>query len=537
MILVNTIATLTGLSSVAANETAFVEGYNSPGDSGGGEFYYDSGSSATVNNGTVFSSAAGGRWFRLLDGKRVSARWFGAYGNGSTNDQPYLQAALDYCGANGVGLYIPGGSYSITAPTNFFGLTIQYGGILVEGDGYDTEIKAADYVQYNSVIGLKAISGQIQNITVRNLRVNGNKGAQNAGGGWNSKCITVYVDPSLSDKVNVTLEGLHCHNAYSSNIAVDGEGGGISVYGNDPTFSIVDYYPTNILITNCFCWDNNGWGIGTNYTNAILVSNNTCWDNDTMGITLFNTQDCVVNGNICYNNVDYGINLELCDRITASGNKITGNNNGCFKTYNTVNVVAANNVLIRTSNFYAYSNFQIVSGAGYSGGSYKQRPCSSLQISDNNMVVVAGIEGFCISATNGGYDPNHDIVIQGNILVNESVNKGIEANIDNVMIANNVSTGRIYVNSIAGEAFVQNNKVYYPDCASSLRLIEINGSYKVIVSGNSVETAANGIEGIYLDTNPSYFGLVCENTASGPFSAAAGAAGGVTWTNRNNLLF
>ena len=83
MTTVNTIAALLSINPASSNEV-YVAGYYSAGDLGGGEFYFDSGSSATPNNGTIFQSSfiSTGRWFRVLNGTRVNARWFGAYGNG-----------------------------------------------------------------------------------------------------------------------------------------------------------------------------------------------------------------------------------------------------------------------------------------------------------------------------------------------------------------------------------------------------------------------------------------------------------------------
>ena len=90
MLTVNSISTLLAMNPASSNEV-YVSGYYNPGDLGGGEFYYDSGSSATSNNGTIFTSSYGGRWFRVLNGTRVNVRWFGAYGNGSNNDTSALQ--------------------------------------------------------------------------------------------------------------------------------------------------------------------------------------------------------------------------------------------------------------------------------------------------------------------------------------------------------------------------------------------------------------------------------------------------------------
>lgn len=56
-------------SGLAANQLAFVQGYYSPNDEGGGQFYWDAASTATDNGATVIvpSGYSGtGRWRRIM---------------------------------------------------------------------------------------------------------------------------------------------------------------------------------------------------------------------------------------------------------------------------------------------------------------------------------------------------------------------------------------------------------------------------------------------------------------------------------------
>lgn len=72
-----------------------VAGYYTPGDGGGGIFYYDATSTATPNGGTIFSPNGGiGRWFRILQGRALSVKYFGATGDGVTDDTDALQASF-----------------------------------------------------------------------------------------------------------------------------------------------------------------------------------------------------------------------------------------------------------------------------------------------------------------------------------------------------------------------------------------------------------------------------------------------------------
>lgn len=108
--------TVSNLKALAAGAQTYVMvgGYYAKGDLGGGLFYWDAASTATDNGGTVIrpnSLPASGRWLRIYDGA-VSVKWFGAKGDGVTNDGPAWQAVLDWAKARGGGtLWVPFGKY------------------------------------------------------------------------------------------------------------------------------------------------------------------------------------------------------------------------------------------------------------------------------------------------------------------------------------------------------------------------------------------------------------------------------------------
>jgi Pectate lyase superfamily protein len=142
-----------------AYEVAIVFGYNTPGDGGGGVFYWDYTSTTAPNGGTVFApgsppidnacqpAVSTGRWKRLYSGP-MNVKWFGAYGNGTTPDQGAIQNAIsaatslaitlasadagtdagpDTATPAGPTVYIPPGIYAITSPieVGFSDLTIE----------------------------------------------------------------------------------------------------------------------------------------------------------------------------------------------------------------------------------------------------------------------------------------------------------------------------------------------------------------------------------------------------------------------------
>lgn len=96
------------VSGLTTGRQARVSGYSSSGDGGDGLFVYDSASTATDDNGTILAPAVGsGRWVRCFTGA-VSPMWFGAKGDGSTNDLTAVAAAL---AAGYSEYYFPSGTY------------------------------------------------------------------------------------------------------------------------------------------------------------------------------------------------------------------------------------------------------------------------------------------------------------------------------------------------------------------------------------------------------------------------------------------
>ena len=121
---VNNIAELIAVTSPLPGEAYHVLGYYTPGDGGGGEFYWNATSAEMANNGTIFGTGTG-RWKRLYN-EPVNVKWFGAKGNWNgtlgDDDAPHFQDAFSFVAATHTAtLYVPAGMYlfnsAVTLPS------------------------------------------------------------------------------------------------------------------------------------------------------------------------------------------------------------------------------------------------------------------------------------------------------------------------------------------------------------------------------------------------------------------------------------
>ena len=112
-VVVDTIANMKNLNpEIEANATVELLGYYSKSDGGGGTFYWDSTSIEDDNGGTIIEATGvvDGRWIRKYSGA-VNVKWFGAKGDGVTDDTAAIQKALD---STSEAVWFSDGEYRIT---------------------------------------------------------------------------------------------------------------------------------------------------------------------------------------------------------------------------------------------------------------------------------------------------------------------------------------------------------------------------------------------------------------------------------------
>lgn len=133
------VATITALRLFAVPVTTsyvFMRGYLLAGDGGEGFFVWNATSTTADNGGTIIqvSGVATGRWTRVYTSGPVNVRWFGATGNGVSNDTTGVTGAITWAISNGIkNVYIPGGTYIILSS-----ITINQPITLIgDGDGFE----------------------------------------------------------------------------------------------------------------------------------------------------------------------------------------------------------------------------------------------------------------------------------------------------------------------------------------------------------------------------------------------------------------
>lgn len=128
----NSIAELKALNTLLVDdgESLYASGYYSSHDGGGGIFHYDKNSSEADDGGSVIEPDSGiGRFIRVIEGP-VSIKWFGALGDGVTDNTAAMQAAIDYKYNNG------GGAVVIPPGTYISGQLMLRHGVRIEGESF-----------------------------------------------------------------------------------------------------------------------------------------------------------------------------------------------------------------------------------------------------------------------------------------------------------------------------------------------------------------------------------------------------------------
>lgn len=130
-----TVSDLTSRAGTYHGQVVVTNAYDTSRPRGGGAFRWDGASVTTADGGTVLGQAGVGRWHRLYNGS-IDATWFGAVGDGVTNDMSALRAASAAI-PDGGALYIPAGDYAVSG---FLSALVPPSNSTIFGDGPATYI-------------------------------------------------------------------------------------------------------------------------------------------------------------------------------------------------------------------------------------------------------------------------------------------------------------------------------------------------------------------------------------------------------------
>ncbi|TMV48780.1 hypothetical protein FE783_17195 [Paenibacillus mesophilus] len=128
-----------------------------------GYFYYDAADTASPDNtGTVLVSISGARFKRVVEDGVVNVQWFGATGNGVTDDAPAIQAALHAVPQAGGTLLFP--------PTeSYYALKSQ--GIWIENRSHLSLTSSGAIIKYkDGVPDVRDTTRKYSNIVMQNCK-------------------------------------------------------------------------------------------------------------------------------------------------------------------------------------------------------------------------------------------------------------------------------------------------------------------------------------------------------------------------------
>lgn len=277
---------------------------------------------------------------RRRDGQ-VSVIEFGAKGDGVTNDTAAIQAAINAASAASLRTYLPTGVYLISA-----NLTLPTNAVLF-GDGPGSELQQIGTTVFSAIVNANPTLGNA-NLTIRDLRINGNRSVRLAGlpaeaGDDGSNGIRFSApDAAPANGVlvqDVTIEntghvGLMIFNATDVRITRvivrNTRRDGIDVWFNSSRVVISD-----CIVYDCgddcisICGENPGHTNGTKVTYVSIIGGTYSHRADSVfgrGIYLSGADDVTVSGAVISNTFSHGIQVDKSyvtnyapKRITITG--------------------------------------------------------------------------------------------------------------------------------------------------------------------------------------------------------------------------
>lgn len=233
-------------------------GRSSANDGGGGSWVWDS-SSTDDDDGSLTLAISGvttGRWRRQYTGP-VDVRWFGAVGDGVTDDAAAFQSALDSLESGGV-LFVPSGIYKLGTQ-----VTVTHDNVEIRGDGRGTQINKV-FADGAAIRFLGVTSWRLRDLYVQCLLdTTGSGVGVDIDGSSHGLCegVRVYNTRSHGIRVGMTesgsgayyneLRGCHVFNATGAAIYCGTQANQTKISGGDYTSSTYGLWAEDCESINC----------------------------------------------------------------------------------------------------------------------------------------------------------------------------------------------------------------------------------------------------------------------------------------------
>ena len=329
-------------------------GFHERGDGGGGVFYWDASEDcANHNGGTIiagnhvldgwtelkqtvwFTPTVGtGCWKREFSGA-VNVKWFGAKGDGVTDDTKALKNVIEPLIFGEVDL--PNGTFVITS-------TII---VDVSGLGFRSTVKVTGQGK-----SLSVIDNQSNNTA---FKITSGTGITDFAYDFKLENLSITDTTSSANSIGITLEGSRF--ATLNNVHISGMGShgiyGLSVLG--------DYTDTaQILINQCEILSCGGWGIYPASASGGIQYN---WNIDQCrvglntlgGVSLESMQNCVISNTGIFGNAVVGVKVDK-GTGTSPSSKIIKIMNCEFDTNIGVQLEASNTQALTIEDAYLIAN-------------------------------------------------------------------------------------------------------------------------------------------------------------------------------------
>ena len=195
---VETIADMQGITTPSTTEEVAVGGYYAEGDLGGGDFIWISGTRPTEDGGfVIYHDTDTSGWFqRIVTEAAINVRWFGAKGDGTTDDLTAFTTIINLIGTGGFEtIFIPKGNYYLSDTLDVVNKTIN----IIGESGSDHTGQPTQLLFASGVMGLqlrRTTGNGYQESVVENLRIiaNGKSGTNTNHGLYITQRATIrYV--------------------------------------------------------------------------------------------------------------------------------------------------------------------------------------------------------------------------------------------------------------------------------------------------------------------------------------------------------